>query len=74
MRFDETIDQLLESISVPPKAGRKMHVTPKSDSQGMTSGDIDAATFNSVKTLKGDLLPSAKEVLSKKKAKKRITR
>ena len=68
MQYDKRINELLEDFNVFPKDGRRLYATGKSIGQGMTTGDIDAVTFNTPEEI--DLtLPSPKELNALKKAK-----
>ena len=72
MRFDDYYKSLLEDFDglapgVSPKNTRAVRTT----SQGMTTGDSDASTFNSVEEIDGDLMPTPSELNQAKKAKKK---
>jgi hypothetical protein len=72
MKFDNLYKSLLEDFDglapgVSPKNLRAFRTT----GQGMTTGDSDAPTFNSVKEIDGDLIPTPEELKQAKKAKKK---
>ena len=72
MKFDEYYKSLLEDFDglasgVSPKNLRAFRTT----SQGMTTGDSNAPTFNSVKEIDGDLIPSPEKLKQAKKARKK---
>lgn len=72
MKFDEYYKSLLEDFDglapgVSPKNLRAVRTT----SQGMTTGDLNASTFNSEKEIDGDLMPTPKELEQARKVKKK---